>query len=174
MFQLTNAKGETVDIQTNAIRAYTPVGLGSQFTNTYVAYGAHFIRTNHQPVDPTTLPGQFYIGFGGVMSQSYQSFADFASFLAYEPLTLTYTTDSGTWMRKCYSESLTKTEIGGSSVNATDVLNEIFIVEFASPWYQEKSVDYADYPDDDGLAIFGKGYVNQVGNVYAYLYGQFS
>ncbi|WP_414689897.1 phage distal tail protein domain-containing protein, partial [Oenococcus oeni] len=45
MFQLTNAQGKTVDIQSNALRAYTPVGLGLYLTNTYSVYNSSFIRT---------------------------------------------------------------------------------------------------------------------------------
>ncbi|WP_257614503.1 phage distal tail protein domain-containing protein [Oenococcus oeni] len=167
MFQLTNAKGETVDIQTNSLRAYTPTGLGTQYNNTYTPFGATFIRTSHLPIDPTSLPVQFYLQFGDVSSQSYQTFSDFASFLAYEPLTLSYTTDSGTWYRDCNVESLTKTEIGGSSIIAADRLNEIIIFEFINPWYNNLSAVYQGYSDDPNLGTYGKIYGGTQG-VYVY------
>ncbi|EJO04097.1 phage baseplate protein [Oenococcus oeni] len=174
MFKLTNARGETVDLNTNSLRAYTPTGLGLILKNTYSAYQSAFIKTHTQIDDPSSNPLQLYIKFGDVKSQSYQSFSDFSEFLAFQPYTLEYDTDAGSWYRDCNLQSLTKTEIGGSSIGAYDRLNEIFILEFVNPWYNNKSVEYQKYADDSGLAIFGKGYVNQVGNVYAYLYGQFS
>ncbi|WP_235181592.1 phage distal tail protein domain-containing protein, partial [Oenococcus oeni] len=87
MFQLTNAQGKTVDIQSNTLRAYTPIGLGLYMTNTYSVYNSSFIRTNSQLTDPTSNPYEVYIQFGDISSQSYQTFADFASFLAYPPYT---------------------------------------------------------------------------------------
>ncbi len=158
MFQLTNAQGITVDIQSSSLRAYTPVGLGMYVTNTYSAYNAGFIRTNSQLTDPTSNPYEVYIQFGDVSSQSYQSFADFASFLAYPPYTLSYTTDAGTWYRNANLQSITKTEIGGSTVIAADRLNEAFILEFYTAWYQLQSQEYISYNDDPTLAIYGKIY----------------
>lgn len=162
MFQLTNANGETVDLNTDNLRAYTPTGLGLVLKNTYSVYKSSFLKTFSQIDDPTSSPAQFYLKFGDIKSHSYQSFSDFASFLAYQPYTLTYTTDSGTWYRECNLESLTKTEIGGSTIGQYERLNEILILEFISAWYNDKSSEYQSYSEDDGLAIYGKGYFNAI------------
>lgn len=159
MFALTNARGETVDINNDKLLSYTPTGLGVQFTNTYSQYETYFKATKS-----TVTQGQFqiYILFGDVESQAYQTFSDFAQFLAYQPLTLTYTTDSGTWYRDGRLNSLTKTEIGGSTVFATDRINESFTLEFINNWYNNKSAEYKSYDPDPNLATYGKIYGNQI------------
>ncbi|MDY5164530.1 phage baseplate protein [Leuconostoc falkenbergense] len=155
MFALTNARGETVDINNDKLLSYTPTGLGVQFTNTYSQYETYFKATKS-----TVTQGQFqiYILFGDVESQAYQTFSDFAQFLAYQPLTLTYTTDSGTWYRDGRLNSLTKTEIGGSTVFATDRINESFTLEFINNWYNNKSAEYKSYDPDPNLGTYGKIY----------------
>lgn len=155
MFTLTNARGETVDINNDKLLSYTPTGLGVQFKNTYSQYETYFKATKS-----TVTQGQFQINilFGDVESQSYQTFSDFAQFLAYQPLTLTYTTDSGTWYRDGRLNSLTKTEIGGSTVFATDRINEIFTLEFINSWYNNKSAEYKSYDPDPNLGTYGKIY----------------
>ena len=159
MLQLTNARGETVDLNSEKLFANTPTGLGVQFTNTYSQYETYFKATKS-----TVAQGQFqiYILFGDVESQAYQTFSDFAQFLAYQPLTLTYTTDSGTWYRDGRLNSLTKTEIGGSTVFATDRINESFTLEFINNWYNNKSAEYKSYDPDPNLGIYGKIYGNQI------------
>ena len=158
MFALTNARGETVDINNDKLLSYTPTGLGVQFTNTYSQYETYFKATKS-----TVTQGQFqiYILFGDVESQAYQTFSDFAQFLAYQPLTLTYTTDSGTWYRDGRLNSLTKTEIGGSTVFATDRINESFTLEFINNWYNNKTAEYKSYDPDPALGTYGKIYSTQ-------------
>lgn len=155
MLQLTNARGETVDLNSEKLFANTPTGLGVQFTNTYSQYETYFKATKS-----TVTQGQFqiYILFGDVESQAYQTFSDFAQFLAYQPLTLTYTTDSGTWYRDGRLNSLTKTEIGGSTVFATDRINESFTLEFINNWYNNKTAEYKSYDPDPNLGTYGKIY----------------
>lgn len=159
MFALTNARGETVDINNDKLLSYTPTGLGVQFTNTYSQYETYFKATKS-----TVTQGQFqiYILFGDVESQSYRTFSDFAQFLAYQPLTLTYTTDSGTWYRDGRLNSLTKTEIGGSTVFATDRINESFTLEFINNWYNNKTAEYKSYDPDPNLGQYAK--------IYSYTY----
>lgn len=155
MFALTNARGETVDINNDKLLSYTPTGLGVQFTNTYSQYETYFKATKS-----TVAQGQFqiYILFGDVESQAYQTFSDFAQFLAYQPLTLTYTTSAGTRYRDGRLNSLTKTEIGGSTVFATDRINESFTLEFINNWYNNKSAEYKSYDPDPNLGTYGKIY----------------
>ena len=162
MFALTNARGETVDINNDKLLSYTPTGLGVQFTNTYSQYETYFKATKS-----TVTQGQFqiHILFGDVESQAYQTFSDFAQFLAYQPLTLTYTTDSGTWYRDGRLNSLTKTEIGGSTVFATDRINESFTLEFINNWYNNKTAEYKSYDTDTGLATFGKAYGIEIDHI---------
>ncbi|WP_228934661.1 phage distal tail protein domain-containing protein [Leuconostoc pseudomesenteroides] len=159
MFALTNARGETVDINNDKLLSYTPTGLGVQFTNTYSQYETYFKATKS-----TVTQGQFQINilFGDVESQAYQTFSDFAQFLAYQPLTLTYTTDSGTWYRDGRLNSLTKTEIGGSTVFATDRINESFTIEFINNWYNNKTAEYKSYDPDPNLGQYAK--------IYSYTY----
>ena len=167
MFQLTNANGDTVDLNTDNLRAYTPTGLGLVLKNTYSVYKSSFLKTFSQIDDPTSSPAQFYLKFGDVKSQSYQSFSDFSSFLAYQPYTLTYTTNAGTWYRDCNLQSLTKTEIGGSTIGQYERLNEILILEFINPWYNNLSAVYQEYSDDPNLGTYGKIYGGSKG-VYDY------
>ena len=159
MWQLTNARGETVDLDSEKLFANTPTGLGVQFTNTYSQYETYFKATKS-----TVTQGQFQINivFGDVESQAYQTFSDFAQFLAYQPLTLTYTTDSGTWYRDGRLNSLTKTEIGGSTVFATDRINESFTLEFINNWYNNKTAEYKSYDPDPNLGQYAK--------IYSYTY----
>lgn len=158
MFQLANSLGQTVDINTNALRAYTPTGLGIGLINTYgTPIGGSFIKQKSILAQSVF---QVYIKFGDVESQSYQSFADFAQFLNYQPYTLTYVTDAGSWFRDANLQGITKTEIGGSTIGAYDHLNETFILEFINPWYQLKQASSNSYPTDPNLGIYGKGYFN--------------
>ncbi|EJO02427.1 hypothetical protein ATX81_09295 [Oenococcus oeni] len=170
MFKLTNARGETVDLNTNSLRAYTPTGLGLILKNTYSAYQSAFIKTHTQIDDPASNPFQVYIKFGDIESQSYQSFYDFAEFLAYQPYTLEYDTDAGSWYRDCNLQSLSKTELGGSTVGAYDRLNEAFVLEFFNAWYNNKSAVYESYDSDPGLATYGKIYGGAQGAYYYNLY----
>lgn len=159
MFALTNARGETVDINNDKLLSYTPTGLGVRFTNTYSQYETYFKSTKS-----TVDQGQFQINilFGDVESQAYQTFSDFAQFLAYQPLTLTYTTSAGTWYRDGRLNSLTKTEIGGSTVFATDRINESFTLEFINNWYNNKTAEYKSYDPDPNLGQYAK--------IYSYTY----
>lgn len=159
MWQLTNARGETVDLDSEKLFANTPTGLGVQFSNTYSQYETYFKATKS-----TVTQGQFQINilFGDVESQAYRTFSDFAQFLAYQPLTLTYTTDSGTWYRDGRLNSLTKTEIGGSTVFSTDRINESFTLEFINNWYNNKTAEYKSYDPDPNLGTYGKIYGNQI------------
>ncbi len=166
MFKLTNARGDMVDLATNTLRAYTPTGLGLVLQNTYSAYETSFLKTHSQMSDPASNPFQAYIKFGDIESQSYQSFSDFAEFLAYQPYTLEYDTDAGSWYRDCNLQSLSKTELGGSTVGAYDRLNEAFVLEFFNAWYNNKSAVYKSYDPDPGLAAYGKIYGGAQGAYY--------
>ncbi|OIM32242.1 hypothetical protein ATX69_09615 [Oenococcus oeni] len=155
MFKLTNARGETVDINTPSLRSYTPTGLGLQITNSYSPYETYFI-----PTKSVLSQGimQVYMKFGDIESQSYQSFSDFAQFLAYQPYTLEYDFNDNTYYRDARLQSLTKTEIGGSTIDAFDRLNEIFTLEFINNWYNNKTAEYNSYITDDELANYAKGF----------------
>lgn len=160
MFVLQNARGELVDILNDDLLAYTPTGLGTVFTNTYSQYDNYFKATK-----VNVQQGQMSINilFGDIESHSYQTFTQFATFLAYQPLTLIYTTSAGTWKREARLNALTKTEIGGGNF-ATDRLNEQFTLDFINPWYNNKEGIYKSYDYDSNLAVFGKGFFNELGN----------
>ncbi|WP_242019365.1 phage distal tail protein domain-containing protein [Leuconostoc pseudomesenteroides] len=155
MFKLTNARGETVDINTPSLRAYTPTGLGVQFANTYSQYETYFIPTKSVLSQGVM---QVYMKFGDIESQSYQSFSDFAQFLAYQPYTLEYIFEGNTYYRDARLQALTKTEIGGSTIDAFDRLNEIFTLEFINNWYNNKTAEYKSYDPDPNLGTYGKIY----------------
>ena len=160
MFQLSNARGEVVGINNYDLTAFTPTGLGIEFNNTYMQYDSYFklSKTNINQ-------GKFSVNimFGDIESESYLTFSDFATFLSYQPLMMIYTTDIGTWYRDARLTSLTKTEIGGATVFATDKLNEAFSIEFINPWYNNKTGYYKTYDSDSGLAIYSKGFFNEIG-----------
>lgn len=159
LFTLVNAKGESVDLSNDDLLSYTPTGLGTVFSNTYSQYENYFKNTKSQ-----VTQGQMSINimFGNVESVSYQTFSQFASFLNYQPLTLVYSTDSGTWSRDAKVTSLTKTEVGGTSVIQTDRLVEQFTIEFINPWYNNKEGKYKSYDADLNLSLYGKGYFNEI------------
>ncbi|WP_223823395.1 phage distal tail protein domain-containing protein [Leuconostoc mesenteroides] len=161
MFTLQNSRGEVVDLDSDDLFGYTPTGLGAVFSNSYSQYDSYFKTTKK-----TIQQGQMSLNilFGSVESNSYQTFSDFASFLAYEPLTLIYTTKSESWYRDAVLSSLTKTEIGGTTVLQTDKLFEQFTIEFINPWYNNKQGRYKTYNIDTGLAIYGSGFFNEQGN----------
>lgn len=155
MFTLQNSRGEVVDLDSDDLFGYTPTGLGAVFSNSYSQYDSYF-----KPTKKTIQQGQMSLNilFGSVESNSYQTFSDFASFLAYEPLTLIYTTKSESWYRDAVLSSLTKTEIGGTTVIQVDRLIEQFTIDFINPWYNNKTAEYKSYDPDAGLATFGKVY----------------
>lgn len=162
MFVLNNARGESVDLNSDDLFGYTPTGLGAVFSNSYSQYDSYF-----KPTKKTIQQGQMSLNilFGSVESNSYQTFSDFASFLAYEPLTLIYTTKSESWYRDAVLSSLTKTEIGGTTVIQVDRLVEQFTIEFINPWYNNKTTEYKSYDPDAGLATFGKAYGIEIDHI---------
>ena len=153
LFQLQNSQGEIVGINNYIIMSYTPTGLGVDFNNNYTQYENYFI-----PSKIKTNQGRFKINilFGDIESQSYATFSDFATFLSYQPLTLIYNIDDKTWFRDGILSSLTKTEIGGSTVFQTDKLNESFSLDFINIWYNNKSIEYKTYKIDSSLDYYGK------------------
>lgn len=161
MFQLSNARGEVVGINNYDLTSFTPTGLGIEFNNTYMQYDSYFklSKTNINQ-------GKFSVNimFGDIESESYLTFSDFATFLSYQPLMMIYTTDIGTWYRDARLTSLTKTEIGGATVFATNKLNEAFSIEFINPWYNNKTGYYKTYDTDSNLAIYSKGFFNEIGD----------
>lgn len=166
-YLLSNAKGEQVNLVSSSILGYTPTGLGVAFSNSYSQYDNYFSLTKSK-----TNQGQMSLNilFGNVESDSYLTFSSFATFLSYQPLTLSYVSPVGTWQRDARVASLNKSEIGGG-VSATDKLNESFTLDFVNPWYNNKSVQYIKYKSDPNLAVFGRGYLNANGTKYYYAYG---
>ncbi|WP_349515875.1 phage distal tail protein domain-containing protein [Leuconostoc suionicum] len=161
MFVLHNARGESVDLNNDSLLSYTPTGLGTTFTNTYSQYESYFKMTK-----ANIQQGQMQLNilFGDVESRSYQTFSQFATFLSFQPLTLIYNTGVDTWHRDARLTSLTKTEIGGSTVLQVDRLVEQFTIEFINPWYNNKQGRYKTYNIDTGLAIYGSGFFNEQGD----------
>lgn len=157
---LNNARGEQVSLNNwdNDLFAYTPTGFGVTFTNTYSQYDNYFKSGNTK-----TNQGQMSanILFGQIGSQSYTTFSAFATFLAYQPLTLTYISPAGTWKRDARVNQVGKSEMGGG-VLATDKLAESFTLDFINPWYNNKTGTYRTYTADSNLATYGKGFFNDL------------
>lgn len=169
-YLLSNAKGEQVNLVSSSLLGYTPTGLGVAFSNSYSQYDNYFSLTKSK-----INQGQMSLNilFGEVDSLSYATFSEFATFLSYQPLTLSYVSPAGTWQRDARVASLNKSELGGG-VSATDKLNESFTLDFVNPWYNNKSVQYIKYKSDPNLAVFGRGYLNANttnGTKYGYTYG---
>lgn|GEM_PF-6561500 len=161
MFVLNNARGESVDLNSENLFGNTPTGLGTVFINTYSQYESYFKATK---INIQQGQMQLNILFGDVESRSYQTFSQFSTFLSFQPLTLLYKTGVDTWHRDARLTSLTKTEIGGTTVLQTDKLFEQFTIEFINPWYNNKQGRYKTYNIDTGLAIYGSGFFNEQGN----------
>ncbi|WP_242512475.1 phage distal tail protein domain-containing protein [Leuconostoc mesenteroides] len=161
MFVLNNARGESVDLNSENLFGNTPTGLGTVFTNTYSQYESYFKATK---INIQQGQMQLNILFGDVESRSYQTFSQFSTFLSFQPLTLLYKTGVDTWHRDARLTSLTKTEIGGTTVLQTDKLFEQFTIEFINPWYNNKQGRYKTYNIDTGLAIYGSGFFNEQGD----------
>ena len=166
-YLLSNAKGEQVNLVSSSVLGYTPTGLGVAFSNSYSQYDNYFSLTKSK-----INQGQMSLNilFGDVESDSYLTFSSFATFLSYQPLTLSYVSPAGTWQRDARVAYLNKSELGGG-VSATNKLNESFTLDFVNPWYNNKSVQYVKYNSDPNLAVFGRGYFNVRGTKYYYAYG---
>lgn len=151
---LSNARGESVNLVGYDILGYQPTGFGVSFSNSYTQYDSYFSTTN-------TKINQGQMGmnilFGDIESESYTTFSSFATFLSYQPLTLTYVSPAGTWKRDARVNSIGKSEIGGG-VYATDKLNESFTIDFINPWYNNKVGTYRFYTVDSNLGWVGKVY----------------
>ncbi len=153
-FELTNAIGISVGINNFKLMSYTPTGLGVKFNNNYNNYQTYFKLTKQ-----SLSQGQFNakILFGSVVSETFDSFQKFSEFLAYQPYTMTYTSDSGTWNREAMLSEMTKSEIGSSSYDP-NLLDESFTLEFINNWYNNKSAEYKSYDPDPNLGTYGKIY----------------
>lgn len=153
-FELTNARGISVGINNFKLMSYTPTGLGVKFNNNYNNYQTYFKLTKQ-----SLSQGQFNakILFGSVVSETFDSFQKFSEFLAYQPYTMTYTSDSEMWKREAMLSEMTKSEIGSSS-NDPNLLDESFTLEFINNWYNNKTAEYKSYDPDPNLGTYGKIY----------------
>ncbi|MFT9266999.1 phage distal tail protein domain-containing protein [Oenococcus sp.] len=151
-FILTNARGDSVILSSDELFAHAPSGLGLALNNAYSQYESYFIRTKSQVTQGSL---QATILFSRIKSQTYQTFSDFAEFLAYQPYMLEYDTDAGTWYRDCYLKEMPKSEAG---INTAGLLDEQITLEFINNWYNNKSAVYKSYVPEPELANYGKGY----------------
>nr|WP_256957980.1 MULTISPECIES: phage distal tail protein domain-containing protein [unclassified Streptococcus] len=129
ILKLINSKGEIMDLMDRAHFGYRPDGLGIAFSNTYEDNNANFI-----PIERKLNQGKLKLQmlFGLQTTDSYERFLEFAQFLNYQPLTLSYTAKGlDTYYRDCQISELTKSEIG-----EFDVLAEGFTLDFLTPWYR--------------------------------------
>lgn len=169
-YYLTNANGETVNLISFELMGYGITGLGVDFSNSYSQYDNYFSLTKSK-----VNQGQIGMNilFGDIETETYRTFSDFANFLSYQPLTITYESPSGNWLRDARVSSVSKSEVGGSN-NSMDRLNESFSLFFINPWYNNKTSEYVNYSTDVGLTTFGRGYFNETFNSissYGYFYG---
>lgn len=118
-----------MDLMDQAHFGYKPAGLGIAFSNIYEDNNANFI-----PIERKLNQGKLNLQmlFGLQTNDSYERFLEFARFLNYQPLTLSYTAKGlDTYYRDCQISELTKSEIG-----QFNVLAENFTLDFLTPWYR--------------------------------------
>lgn len=153
-FNLYNARGEMVELLSDRFFALNPTGLGLSLENSYSQYQSYMIKTKSQ-----VTQGNFQtnIVFSQIKSQTYQQFSDFVQFLAYQPYTLEYVTDSGDWKRDAYLKELPKSE-----ASTAGLIDEQLTLEFINNWYNNKTAEYKSYDPDPNLGQYAK--------IYSYTY----
>lgn len=160
-FNLYNARGEMVELLSDKLFALSPTGLGVSLENSYSRYQTYMIRTNSKVTQGSF---QTKIVFSQIKSQTYQQFSDFAQFLAYQPYTLEYVIDSGSWKRDAYLKELPKSE-----ASTAGLIDEQITLEFINNWYNNKTAEYKSYDPDQGLANYGKIYKYTYQPYYVYM-----
>lgn len=151
MFSLENSIGQKVSLNDLDLFGYNPDGLGISFSNDYYGANGNFLTSN-----VGFQQGQFSLRvlFGAMSNANYQKFFEFTQFLSHQPLTLNYSIEGGgTYQRNCVINSLSKTEI-----NEWNVIDEEFVADFITPWFQWVSASNNFYTDQEGD---GKIYVNE-------------
>lgn len=128
MFYLTNSINQKLSLNENDLFGHTPEGLGLSFTNNYIPYNGNFIPIS-QEVNQGSL--SLMVLYGAITKHSYIKFYKFMDFLNYQPYTLEYETEAGTFNRVCQMNEVTKTEI-----KLYGVLNESMVIDYLTPWYK--------------------------------------
>lgn len=154
-FKLTNSLGKSVTFLSKTMFGYSPTGLGVEFENKFAQYETAFIQSAS-----SVKQGNFSLEilFGDIQGHAYETFDEFSSFLAFQPYTLEYTTSAGTWHRDAVLSKMGKTEM-----NTYGRISESFSIDFLNTWYNNKTAEYKGYDIDSNLAIYGKGFFNEIG-----------
>lgn len=163
-FELINSNGESVSLFSEKLFAASPTGLGLNFDNTFSTSGNYFINTKAKVSQGTF---QTNITFSQIKTETYVTFNDFASFLSHQPLTLKYATQAGIWFRDSFIKSISKSE-----ASTAGLLSESFDIEFINPWYRHKKEELNAYESDEGMQVFGKGYLLTFTNGLGYVYAE--
>ena len=123
-FTLTNAIGQTWDLNNIESFFHQPKGLGGERKITYAQIGNRFAETDEK-LKQKSISGK--IAFSG-----YREYSKFAKFIQHRPLTLTYEIPDGRYSMKVNVTKLTKTELETMGI-VSDV-----VMEGLTTWYRQK------------------------------------
>lgn len=127
-FTLINSKNEKFSLNDKNHFAYAPGGLGVVLQNDSIETNAKFIP-NTTSLNQGSL--SLNIIFGAENENAYKQYQTFVNFLNYQPLTLQYDIDTGTFYRLCNVQDISKSEI-----NEWNVIDETLTVNFITPWFK--------------------------------------
>lgn len=175
-FYITNANNDTMPLQGDSVNwfAADPENLGAKFTQSWYTTGTEFRSYNRSISNQDISFTMYYLG-----DNPYSSFATFAKFLSYSPLTLVYQVPG----EDSYRRSVSLTEIDkGEMDNVHPVMKGKLSFTPTSLWQKwevaEQIVNNWDdsmpskYYDDNHVAptLYKAIYVYGNGSTYDYMY----
>lgn len=175
-FYITNANNDTMPLQGDSVNwfAADPENLGAKFTQSWYTTGTEFRSYNRSISNQDISFTMYYLG-----NNPYSSFATFAKFLSYSPLTLVYQVPG----EDSYRRSVSLTEIDkGEMDNEHSIMKGKLSFTPTSLWQKwevaEQIVNNWDdsmsskYYDDNHVAptLYKAVYVYGNGSTYDYMY----
>lgn len=104
-FTLTNAKGQTYDLNSSNNLFHTPTGLGFTDSTSFVELGRIY-EPLEQKFEQAVIKGKVFFS----RPSAYEKYYDFTRFLQSTPLVLSYTADE-TFYMKVRAQSISKSEL---------------------------------------------------------------
>lgn len=175
-FYITNANNDTMPLQGDSVNwfAADPENLGAKFTQSWYTTGTEFRSYNRSISNQDISFTMYYLG-----NNPYSSFATFAKFLSYSPLTLVYQVPG----EDSYRRSVSLTEIDKGEMDDTHpIMKGKLSFTPTSLWQKwevaEQIVNNWDdsmsskYYDDNHVAptLYKAIYVYGNGSTYDYMY----
>lgn len=175
-FYITNANNDTMPLQGDSVNwfAADPENLGAKFTQSWYTTGTEFRSYNRSISNQDISFTMYYLG-----DNPYSSFATFAKFLSYSPLTLVYQVPG----EDSYRRSVSLTEIDKGEMDDTHpIMKGKLSFTPTSLWQKwevaEQIVNNWDdsmsskYYDDNHVAptLYKAVYVYGNGSTYDYMY----